>query len=128
MLALISFFRAATEVNGAVMGRYGRVAQTAETAKGMRARYRARVWFNRASITGTFATRVGILREDLPRRPRFSNAQADELSETEPLGEGIRAINSPGTGIIDFGGVVSTLAAQRQGPEDSKGGLCISTP
>jgi hypothetical protein len=162
MLALISFVRAATGVKGAellflndgpipddklaVMRRYGRVAQTGEEAKGMRASYRAaldlvtteswtdddvvcyveddylfmagalialteavaglpeasyfslygtladyddpleriehavprdwkaqpdrrvgdRVWFNRASITSTFAARVGILREDLP--------------------------------------------------------------
>jgi hypothetical protein len=162
MLALISFVRAATEVKGAellflndgpipddklaVMRRYGRVAQTGEKAKGMRASYRAaldlvtteswtdddvvcyveddylfmadafialdeavaglpdasyfslygtkanyddpleriehgvprewkahpdrrvgnRIWFNRASITSTFAARVGILREDLP--------------------------------------------------------------
>jgi glycosyltransferase involved in cell wall biosynthesis len=162
MLALISFVRAATELKGAellflndgpipndklaVMRRYGRVAQTGEKAKGMRASYRAaldlvrteswtdddvvcyveddylfmadafialaeavpglpdasyfslygnrpnyddpleriehgvprdwkahadrrvgdRLWFNRASITSTFAARVGILREDLP--------------------------------------------------------------
>jgi hypothetical protein len=162
MLALISFVRAATEVKGAellllndgptpddklaVMRRYGRVAQTGEKAKGLRASYRAAlelvtteswtdddvicdieddylvmadalialaeavpglpdasyfslygaqpnyddplerielgvlrdwkahpdrrvgdpVWFNRASVTSTFAARVGILREDLP--------------------------------------------------------------
>ncbi len=162
MLALISFIRAATKVRDAellflndgpipddklaVMRRFGRVAQTGEQAKGMRASYRAgldlvtteswtdddvvcyveddylfvadaflalneavtglpeasyfslygtradyddplermehavsrdwkaqpnrrvgdRVWFNRASITSTFAARVGILREDLP--------------------------------------------------------------
>ncbi len=35
---------------------------------------------------------------------------AELLREIEPHAAGIRAIHSPGTGIIDFGGVVSTLA------------------
>jgi hypothetical protein len=62
MLALISFVRAATEVKGAellfrndgpipddklaVMRRYGRIAQTGDKAKGMRASYRAALALN----------------------------------------------------------------------------------
>lgn len=42
--------------------------------------------------------------------PGLRMLNADELSEIEPHAAGIRAIHSPGTGIIDFGGVVSTLA------------------
>jgi L-2-hydroxyglutarate oxidase len=42
--------------------------------------------------------------------PGLRMLKADQLREIEPHAAGIRAIHSPGTGIIDFGGVVSTLA------------------
>ena len=54
--------------------------------------------------------------EELYRRgqangvPGLRMLGAEEFREIEPHAAGVRAIHSPGTGIIDFGGVVDTLA------------------
>lgn len=44
--------------------------------------------------------------------PGLRMVDADEMREIEPHAAGLRALHSPGTGIIDFAGVVATMAAE----------------
>ena len=54
--------------------------------------------------------------DDLEQRGRANGVKGlrmvgpEEMREIEPYAAGVRALHSPGTGIIDFGQVVSTLA------------------
>ncbi len=71
-------------------------------------------------IVALDASELGPLAE-LERRgtangvPGLRMMGAEELREVEPHAAGIRALHSPGTGIIDFAGVVEELAAGLRG-------------